>query len=201
MSNLHSLTPDHQSLSLAILRTPSLGHAYEVFQMAAIAGLEVLEISPLGTKGHLIIEGSEKSLFDFLLQVKADLFTSDENSSENETSSSSPLTVKLCHVDSEIIETYLSIKQGAIQDHLLIVEGSFLGDLFEAAMALKQEGFVVLDLRAPKTEPAHCFGFFSISQEKWTLDVQLKVNALAPEPLKIKLIENPHPDLRSYFEL
>ncbi len=201
MTNLHSVTSENHILSLAVLQTPSLGHAYEIFQMAALANLQVLEVSPLGTMGHVIVEGSEKALFDFLLHIKSELFTSDENNSEDSPSLAPSLTVKLCHVDSEIIETYLSIKQGSLQDHLLIVEGAFLGDLFEAAMALKQEGFIVLDLRAPKTEPAHCFGFFSISQEKWTVDVQLKINGLVPEPLKLKLIENPHPDLRSYFEL
>ena len=201
MNNIHQINHDNQRLHLAIIQTPSLGYAYEIFQMAAQKSLQVLEISPLGTKGHLIVEGSEKDLFDFLLNIKSEIFTADENASEEDEAPAKDFTVKLCHVDTEIIETYLSIKQGSIEDHLLIIEGAFLGDLFEAAMSLKQAGFVVLDLRAPKTAPAHCFGFFSISEEKWTIDVQLQLKGLVQEPLKLKLIEHPHPDLRSYFEL
>jgi len=189
-------------LSLAILQTPSLGQAYEVFQLASAADLQALEISPLGTKGHLIIEGRKKDLFEFLIQVKSEIFSKDDESDiQNEAAPQNQLNIKLCEVDTEIMETYLSIRQGTLKDHLLIVEGPFLGDLFEVSMQLKKEGFIVLDLRSPKTEPSHCFGFFSITNENWTLDLQLKLKGIFAEQLKWKVIENPHPDLRSYFEL
>jgi hypothetical protein len=198
-----STLPSSQIHSLAILQTPSLGTAYEIFQLASLANLQSLEISPLGTKGHLIIEGESKLLFDFLIQIKSDVFSQEEPSEKADSNGddSSDFIVKLCQVETEVIETYLSLKQGQMKDHLLIVEGPFLGDLFEVAMELKTNGFNILDLRCPKTEPAHCFGFFSIVHENWNIDLQLKLKGLIPEQMKWKIIENPHPDLRSYFEL
>lgn len=205
MTQLHTVSgnPNTQMHSLAILQTPSLGTAYEIFQMASLANLQSLEISPLGAKGHLIIEGESKFLFDFLIQIKSDVFAQEENDEKSEPPADEAphFVVKLCHVDTEVIETYLSLKQGHMQDHLLIVEGPFLGDLFEVAQELKANNFNILDLRCPKTEPAHCFGFFSVAHQNWNLDLQLKLKGLMPEQMKWKIIENPHPDLRSYFEL
>lgn len=127
----------------------SLGEAYLAAQSIANDKVQLVEIFPIGSKGHMVLTSTES------LQTLNDQF-----------SGLGPLHksyIPRCRP--EVINAYLSVEAATLNPSLLIAEAEFIGALFEFAQRALDSNLQILDLRMLRGSSCASYLFLTAPEE------------------------------------
>ncbi|HPI40078.1 MAG TPA: hypothetical protein PLJ21_04695 [Pseudobdellovibrionaceae bacterium] len=136
--------------SLGVFVYKSLSVAYRAYNDFTLKPFNVLEISPLGGCGQVLVEFDLESYQEHIKSYKN--FLVHHQFFNN--------------FDSRIIEAYLSLKINPIQEGLLMIEAPFIGNSFEVAHLALEKNIDIVDLRLFRGENAKCILFLSAKSLK-----------------------------------
>ncbi len=119
--------------NLLVMCFDSLGAAYQAVQLAG-EDIDVLEVFPVGSRGHLIFS-SEKPLNNLFVAIFEALKSHVLHASH----------IEKC--PAKVLRAYLSVENAQVDKHLVLIEATYVGDLVSAAADGVNSGLKVVDLR------------------------------------------------------
>lgn len=158
----------------------SLGAAYQAIQLAD-ADIDVLEVFPLGSQGHVIF-GSEKPL----AAVHEKIMSVQKNQIVH--------AVRIDNCPAKVLRAYLSVENAELETHVLIVEASYVGELMSPAVEAVEIGLKVMDLRMLRGASSSAYMFLT-GDESLLLELAERSN------FKTTLIKHANKHIRDLFNI
>jgi hypothetical protein len=158
----------------------SLGAAYKAVQLAE-SGVDVLEVFPLGSMGHVMF-CSDSSLDMLFKKIQTEL---KDNIIRIHLLPDSP---------AKVLRAYLSVENEDIESHLLIVESPYVGDLMSIAGEAVGMDLKVMDLRMLRGASTASYMFLTGNEDSLQ-------KFLRSTNLKTTLIKNANMHIRALFSL
>lgn len=170
------------STHLLIAWFSSVGAAYAAANKFCDERISLMEIFPIGSRGHVIFRGPEN--LQHLL-----------NDIEKHFDRSLVKAKVITNCEPQILGAYLSTELAPVRESLLIVETEFIGDLFMTAQYAVRRQMGIVDLRLQRGTAATSFIFLTGKAE------ELKPFAanLKSEGAKTQLIEEPKAHIKNLF--
>ena len=141
------------------------------------------EISPIGTQAQLVLLFEDHISMQVVHGESQAMFKSEILNS-----------AALENIQSELLSTYLGQNKTEPKKHICILESGSLASAFEVAKRAFNQGLSVLDFRVVRTSPKNVILVLSGDS---TNDLA-QFNSAG---MKMSLIENIQPRLRSYYEI
>lgn len=161
----------------------SLGAAYQALQCAD-SKMQVMEIFPLGTKGHVVFY-AEESLTSFYEELGR-RFRDDLEE-----------LIHIPHCPGEVLQAYLSLENAAPQEGLLIAESPYVGPLMIMASQGLSRGLRIMDLRMLRGASSASYLFLT--------GVGPALSAFAKDNIdpviRVSVVEKMNPQMRDLFEI
>lgn len=172
--------------SLLVLDLASYGAALAIInQFCDGKSVVVLEVSPVGTAGLLILEIKD--------QIASNLLKNEIYSFFKGSILSSRMIEKS---DLKLLKVYLSQNQDQVESNLLIQEFSFVSDAFFAANHLLAEGITLVDFRVIRTFPMNVILTSTSSNFE-----KLSLNKNIGSPRVVTLVDKVESTLKEYFQV
>lgn len=166
--------------NLLVLCFDSLGSAYQAIQIAGTE-VDVLEVFPLGSQGHLILS-SEKSLDVLLGEITTELQKHIVNCNH------------IIQCPAKVLKAYLSVENAELAAHLALAESAYIGDLMSSAASAVESGLQVMDLRMLRGASSSSYMFL-------TGDEAALQKFTETSKLKTTLIRNANKHIRDLFNI
>ena len=172
--------------SLLVLDLSSYGSALAIInQFCDGKGVEVFEVSPVGTAALLVLEIKDRIASTLL---KNEIYSFHK---------SSILSFRLIeNYDLKLLKVYLSQNQDLVLNHLLVQEFSFVSEAFAVAHELTSQNINIVDFRVIRTFPMNVI----LTSTSQSLDQLVKVKNVGV-PRASTIIEKTEPVLKEYYQI
>ncbi|GIL17120.1 MAG: hypothetical protein BroJett040_08710 [Oligoflexia bacterium] len=162
----------------------SLGAAYRALNMIGFEEqIAVIEFAPLGSQAHIIMTGPQ----DLVQQTMNKLHYSDVERTD--------ITINAPDV---LLKAYLGQEVPTLQSTVLLVEASFVGDLFKTGTRLIELGFHLVDIRVQRVvgSPGYLVATGNPSGEALRA-----ATALSKENLSVTALDQLSRGFKDYFQI
>jgi hypothetical protein len=181
------VSTSEKSLGVLLLKTVG-GGLSSLNSAGSMKDLEIIEFSPLGAQSQLLVLGAPKVVSRLIV----DLRTADIERS-----------MILPHFDEKILRSYLGLEISPLKNFTLVIESSFVGELFQCVGELLQLGLSIVDFRLIRStgSPGHVIltGEDFPTAEKWIEDYDRKTSKRGP--CQISFQQNLSDGYRKYMDL